>query len=214
MTTRFAALCLILASILAPAARATGDAPVRARPIGISQYEDWSSRGGVYRKSLEFRCGQGFESACLDLCGDDFGCSIPESYCRDCAGAAELRLMNFFKFAGTYFVNAGRARFEEGPSLAAVLRSGNFVSISSRSPYNVWTPFDAPELRARFQSLCAPHPSEDPIVIFDVNERRQPTHARWVLCANEGGLVAFEIARRAVLVPENRVLRSAPRSVP
>ena len=81
--------------------------------------------------------------------------------------------------------------------LIDLIKSENFISISSKSIYNQHTALNSPELRKRFQSLCPDSKNHDPIVFFGLNEiSLRLEEAKMVVCEREGKIIVKKMSHR------------------
>jgi len=112
-------------------------------------------------KRLAISCGE--DEACVQFCMGNNSCFMREKVCKNCVGTS-LKMTYIFEEMGRNLFNSGEA---VGPyELFDLLTSTNFVSLSSKSVYNLIERFDSLSLRRRFRSLCLDETAY-PIVFFN-----------------------------------------------
>lgn len=103
------------------------------------------------RKTLVLACSEEeAEVACDNLCGEST-CEIEEKVCVDCVGTS-IAMTYAFREMGRILHNTGEK--VDAYFLVDLISSGNFVSLTSRSVYNLVERFDSRSLRSKFTSLC------------------------------------------------------------
>lgn len=89
-------------------------------------------------------------------------------------------MTNIFENMAIFYRNSGEA--VEVKDAIALVATGRFVAISSRSIYNQNDSFDSDELRIKFQNLC-PSWTKYPVVLFSLKEGTNILdEARYVTC--------------------------------
>lgn len=98
-------------------------------------------------KSLLVTCNE--DAACEQFC-DGESCEVKEKVCKNCVSTS-ISMTFAFK-------EMGRAIIAKEPldpyALFDLIASGSFVSLTSRSVYNIVERFDSMALRRKFRSLC------------------------------------------------------------
>lgn len=99
------------------------------------------------RKVLNITCDD--DNICTQFCDGD-SCQVEEKVCKNCVGTS-ITMTYAFREMGRALVSTEEISSYE---LFDLLSSGNFVSLTSRSVYNLIFRFDARELKSKFRSLC------------------------------------------------------------
>lgn len=134
-----------------------------------------------YQYELLFRCEQGEQGLCQNLCLNETECRVTENFCHNCAGT-DLYLRSLFSEMGTTYQSTGtKVSLEE---FARFVKTGNYITINSKSIYNYVDSFDSLSLRARFQTLCG-FQDDYPIVFLETDATRFPGKVRYVVCQSE-----------------------------
>ena len=130
---------------------------------------------------------------CEEICGDEYLCVIPERPCRNCMGATPQMTYIFSEMGKMIVAEEEISDYE----LIDLIKSQNFISISSKSIYNQYSALDAPELKARFQSLCPESEGSNPIVFFGLNPTSlRLEEAKMVTCTSEGKIVVKKMSHQ------------------
>lgn len=105
---------------------------------------NWSAAS---EKSLALTCGE--DSTCQQFCDGD-SCVVLEKVCKNCASTS-IAMTFAFKEMGRSLVSGDAV---DPYALYDLLDSGSFVSLTSRSIYNLVERFNSSALKRRFRSLC------------------------------------------------------------
>lgn len=109
-----------------------------------------------------------------------------ESWCRSCGGTGNPELNRFFRA-----IAAGTVQVQPEPTTASeltqFLEERPFVTLNSRSPWNLVFPWNDPLLAAGFALLCD-FSTEEAWVIFELDSAHSPSAPRWVVCPTDPGL--------------------------
>lgn len=128
-----------------------------------------------------FRCEKAEASLCRTICNNETECRVVENYCHNCVGT-DLYLRKLFLEMGTTYASTGAlVSLDE---LGRFIKSGNFISLNSKSIYNFVDSFDAANVRMRFQMLCD-FQNDYPLVFLETSKSRFPGKVRYVVCQNE-----------------------------
>lgn len=119
------------------------------------------------RKNIIVSCAVAESELCLSLCESKTVCQIEEKPCRDLAGTAYYSVRDFFLTVGLSYYNVNQTL--NTIDLVNIIKTGNFVTLTSDSVFNFATNFNSEDLKKRFQSLC-PSATESPIVIALLNQ--------------------------------------------
>ncbi len=112
--------------------------------LGFTLETQWSMAS---EKSLKVSCNN--DSVCERFC-NGVGCAVVEKVCKNCVSTS-VAMTFAFKEMGRAIV----AKEAIDPySLFDLLESGEFVSLTSRSVYNIVERFNSAALKRRFQALC------------------------------------------------------------
>jgi hypothetical protein len=124
------------------------------------------------------------ENLCQSTCSDNSFCLIEEGPFRNAASTNNGISYELFKFMGIHFVNSlERVHPKE---VAKLLASRNFVTLTSRSVYNLYHRLDSRTVKRNFQSLC-PNFTEYPMVFIEVDDyMRSYKDIKFVLCLENG----------------------------
>ena len=144
-----------------------------------------------FNKEVTVTCEYSHEYAqCEEICGDKYYCVIPEQTCRNCLGTSPY-MTHIFKEMGKVYVSRDLVTDYE---LIDLLRSGNFVSINSKSIYNQVTKWNSNSLRHKFQSLCQGIKDENPLVFFEMDEiSLKLGQVKFVECRENGESKIFQM---------------------
>jgi len=188
-------LCLIILTSVAANAQSE-NMPDYAQLAGVRFWERWTQESprSEYKKQVLFRCDNDLDRFCKQLCGNSLRCELPERYCRSCAGTSQMLLQDFFKNVGVLYL--GTEEQFTAKYVLQILKSGFFITISSRSVYNDWYAFDDPNLRIRIQALCPNSLEERPLVIFSTDINRNPKSPEFVLCHSPDKIQAFRVIKK------------------
>ncbi len=134
-----------------------------------------------YQYELIFRCEQGEQALCQNLCLNETECRVTENFCHNCAGT-DLYLRSLFSEMGATYRSTGqKVPLEE---FARFVKSGNFITLNSKSIYNFVDSYDSMNLRMRFQTLCG-YQDNYPLVFLETDASRFPGKVRYVICQND-----------------------------
>ena len=100
-------------------------------------------------KELHLYCAQTEDETCLQFCGDE-SCIVSEPVCKNCVGTS-VTMTYIFKEMGRVYIAGEKL---DDYYLYDLLNNQNFVSLTSRSVYNLVYSFNASSLRRQFRSLC------------------------------------------------------------
>lgn len=134
--------------------------PLTSLGLGLSSVWDVKRN----EKFLELVCGEKDED-CTTVCYGDRVCKYREGYCFNCIGGS-LVLSHFFEGVGEIYVNSGEV--VSSKEILGLIQSGNFVTITSQSEFNLVYRFNSRELKSRFQKLCHSMSSQ-PLVFAEVH---------------------------------------------
>ncbi len=149
-----------------------------------------------FQKEVTLSCSEG-EYLCEDLC-EKSTCKIQENFCRNCIGNT-VYLTHFFDYLGKSYVNSGDEVTTD--EFLALIKSGNFASMTSKTIYNHVEKYNGENLRSKFQSLC--EGDEYPMVFFKVNPTsKRPETVEYVLCRNTPELQIFRMDDRGDMLVE------------
>ncbi|EQC50255.1 hypothetical protein M899_0339 [Bacteriovorax sp. BSW11_IV] len=140
-------------------------------------YNQWNQS---FEKELVLDCDYGEESICLEVCNEERLCVVKEEVCQNCV-ANTAQMSDVFTNMGRTYVNT--TEIADIDSVIDLIKSGEFVSINSKSLYNMIYEFDSFELRQNFQSLCPVHVGY-PVVIFDKLSNGEMGKVRYVGCGD------------------------------
>ena len=158
--------------------------------------ESWDYK---FKKGLILKCEN--ESLCIDFCGKEDACKISEGPCWNCIGTS-VYLTHIFKNMGRIFFNSEVEIEEE--EFFSFLKSGRFVSFSSRSIYNHISKFDEEEIQNKFNSLCNFSSRKGPIVFFDVQgNSRKLGHARYIICHYAEETMVYKMSSEGNVIVES-----------
>lgn len=152
--------------------------------IGFSSYAleiqtNWSESS---EKSLSLNCGD--NSACEQFC-DGPTCEVAEKVCKNCVSTSIAMTFAFKEMGRALVATQGLDPY----ALFDLLESGNFVSLTSRSIYNLVERFNSSALRQRFRSLCTDGTAY-PHAFFEVSASGSLGAPRMVWC--ESGIYGLE----------------------
>lgn len=99
------------------------------------------------KKILRVTCDG--DSICENFCGSQ-ACEIEEKVCKNCVGTSIGMTYAFQEMGRSYIVTEVLDPY----FLFDLLKSKKFVSLTSRSLYNLVDRFDSIELRRKFRGLC------------------------------------------------------------
>lgn len=128
-------------------------------------YNEWTYD---FEKKLNVACFEQDGDFCHRLCGDFEDCQIDEPVCENCV-ANNLLMTKIFFDMGREYVN--KYEFAYNDELLELLQSGEFVSLDSRSVYNLVTGHDSARVQEGFQSLCY-NGVGYPLVLFSTKRNR------------------------------------------
>lgn len=110
-------------------------------------------------KKLSLTCES--DEQCVRFCKDQEACTVTEDVCKNCVGTS-LAMTFAFKEMGRTLVASDKL---DDYAFFDLLKGNSFVSITSRSIYNLVERFDSSSLRQKFRSLCADD-TRYPVVFF------------------------------------------------
>lgn len=147
----------------------------------VSAFEIQEAWNAEYSPELIVNCSE-LDRLCIDLCNNETKCVIPQKVCKDCIGTSVL-MTNIFERMGVGYRNAGEAISEY--TLVDLIKSGNFVTFTSRSIYNQNDTFDSRLSKERFQSLCS-NSTPYPVVFFGLRPKSTVlSEVKYVACGAE-----------------------------
>lgn len=130
-----------------------------------------------FQKELVVSCDESEVYLCTELCEDEKKCVVKEEVCRDCV-ANTAQMSDIFRNMGRTYTNSeSEADLRD---VVELIKSGKFVTITSKSLYNLSFEFDAFEIRQGFQSLCKG--VAYPVVVFDKLENGSIGNVQFVGC--------------------------------
>ena len=145
--------------------------------MAVTVESGWNDQ---YSKEVSFYCN-GNDTLCLDLCGDEKMCKVPEETCHNCVGTS-ITLTYIFNYMGKAYTNTGVEALDG--DVLELLKSGQFVTFSSRSIYNHVDNFNSMALRQNFKKLCSDG-TRYPIVLFKKSAQSQRvSDVKYVFCNN------------------------------
>ena len=149
-----------------------------------------------YQYELAFSCERSDEALCQGICQNEAECRVTENFCHNCAGT-DLYLRSLFSEMGTTYKSTGQqVSFEE---FARFVKSGNFITINSKSIYNFVDSYDSLGIRMRFQTLCGFNDNY-PLVFLETDASRFPGKVRYVVCQS-GNFEIFSMISGAQVLP-------------
>ena len=125
-------------------------------------------------KELHLYCGE--DETCRQFCAGDT-CTIAEPVCKNCVGTS-VTMTYIFKEMGRVYTTGERL---DDYFLYDLFNLQNFVSLTSRSVYNLTMTFNSSALRRQFRSLCDDGTAY-PVVFFDKNLAREISQPISVWC--------------------------------
>ncbi len=141
-----------------------------------------------YRKELSLYCAED-DILCQDVCNDTLVCKIPEETCHNCIGTS-ITLTYIFNYMGKAYLNTGVEALNG--DVVELLKSGEFVTFSSRSIYNHVDNFNSMTLRSNFRKLCSDG-TRYPVVMFNRSQENQSvSDVRFVFC--DAGVYEMEFS--------------------
>ncbi len=126
------------------------------------------------RKVLNLSCNG--DDICSQFCDGD-SCQVDEKVCKNCVGTS-IAMTYAFREMGRALVSTQELSAYE---IFDLLRSGEYVSLTSRSVYNLIFSFDARELKARFRGLCQDG-TRYPVVFYSTIESGELGEVKAVWC--------------------------------
>jgi hypothetical protein len=114
--------------------------------FSMSITTDWTQDS---RKILKLACSEE-EVTCEKVCQKST-CEIEEKVCVDCVGTS-ITMTFAFQEMGRILHNTGES--VDAYFLADLINSKNFITLTSRSLYNLVDRFNSFSLRSKFSSLC------------------------------------------------------------
>lgn len=141
----------------------------------------WSDSANKY---LELSCRNSYE--CQEFCAGG-QCQVQEKVCRNCIGTS-ISMSYAFQEMGRAYVSSYEL---DEYFLFELLSRGEFVSLTSRSLYNLIDRFDSLVLRRKFQSLCRDG-TQYPVVFFDATAAGELGEIQAVWC--KSGVFKMETA--------------------
>jgi hypothetical protein len=146
--------------------------------LSFELLEQWSTD---YSPELKATCSS-MDQLCLALCDNEFECTIPVKTCKDCVGTSIL-MTNIFDRMGLGYRNSGKD--VDSSELIELIRSGDFVTFTSKSVYNQTDSFDSAPMKARFKTLC-PRSVDYPVVFFSLKEKSSIINeVKYVACGSD-----------------------------
>ncbi|MCT4642677.1 MAG: hypothetical protein N4A33_10325 [Bacteriovoracaceae bacterium] len=131
-----------------------------------------------YSKEVVVRCSDDKNLLCDVLCEDENLCILEEGMAKNFVGTS-ISLMNFLNNVGKSILSSGRAN--EG-DVVRLLQSGNFVTLTSQTVYNLITKVNSKKLQRQFRSLCDDG-TQYPLVLAEVFEKtRDVVGYSYVVC--------------------------------
>ncbi len=116
----------------------------------------WTERA---EKNLSLTC-EG-EETCVRYCQEKESCTVVEKVCKNCVGTS-LAMTFAFNEMGRSLVASEKL---DDYALFDLLEKNSFVSLTSRSVYNLVERFDSSSLKTKFRSLCEDG-TRYPVVFF------------------------------------------------
>ncbi len=126
------------------------------------------------RKILNLTCSG--DDVCSQFCNGE-QCQVEEKVCKNCVGTS-ITMTYAFKEMGRALVSTESLTSYE---LFDLLSSGEFVSLTSRSVYNLIYRFDDSELKSKFRGLCNDG-TRYPVVFFGTTPSGEMGEIKAVWC--------------------------------
>jgi hypothetical protein len=133
-----------------------------------------------YKKEVKVSCAEEETSFCVSLCNNETECLLEEGMCKDCVGTS-IHMTDFFRGIGNNIVPLNSLLTDH---LLRRLESGDFVTFTSKTIYNLLTALDSKKIKRQFRALCTDE-TEYPVVFAKVSPlRREIINIDLVLCNN------------------------------
>lgn len=128
------------------------------------------------KKYLHISC-QSEDYVCQEFCLGGQKCKMQEKVCKNCVGTS-ISMTYAFEEMGRNIVAGDKL---DDYFIFDLMRTREFVTLTSRSIYNLVERFDSMTLRARFRSLCADG-TRYPVVFLNTTESGELGQAKAVWC--------------------------------
>lgn len=167
--------------------------------MAVTLESNWNDS---YQKELSFYCSEG-DTLCMDLCNDSKVCKVPEQTCHNCIGT-DITITYIFNYMGKAYTNTGVDAL--GGDIIDLLKSGEFVTFSSRSIYNHVDSYNSLSLRKNFRKLCSDG-TMYPVVMFNKDiKSKKVSDVRFVFC--ESGAYEMRFSNDLILNLEEDKINS------
>ncbi len=128
------------------------------------------------RKMIHVSCEED-ETVCQNFCQGHMACMTEEKVCKNCVGTS-IAMTYAFQEMGRSIVAGDQL---DPYFLFDFLSQKNYVTLTSRSVYNLVDSFDSMSLRRKFRSLCQDG-TRYPMVFFNKTEGGEFGRAQAIWC--------------------------------
>ena len=151
--------------------------------------ESWNQ---FYQQELIINC-ENEESLCQNLCNRRSQCILPSNECKDCVGTGIL-ISYFYQEVGRWFMNSQDKVSEK--ELIDFIQEENFILLTDKSPYNIFSPINDLKTERAFHSLCKEGPGSYPVILGELNDQQELQSIKYVICHDEYGASSFRMNSR------------------
>jgi hypothetical protein len=151
--------------------------------------ESWSQ---FYQQELITNC-ENEDLFCQKLCNQPSQCILTSNNCKDCVGTGIL-ISYFYQEVGRWFINSQDKVSEE--ELIDFIQQKNFILLTDRSPYNIFSPINDAQTERAFHSLCKEGPGSYPVILGELNHQQELQSIKYVICHDEDGGSPFRMNSR------------------
>ena len=148
--------------------------------------ESWNEN---YEQELVINCAPE-DQICQQLCNETSSCRIPAKSCKDCVGTGIL-MSYFYQEVGKWFVNSNEEISEK--EFINTVNQENFVILTNKSPYNIFSPINDLKMEKAFNNLCYGDNESYPLVVGELNRFQVLTSIKYVICHLVDGAIIYRL---------------------
>lgn len=167
-------LCLVMMSLVSA-----------SHALQVNSYWDQN-----FQKSLSVDCALDNKTAvCRRLCGQE-KCVVKEKVCRNCLGRDILISHSLQEIGRNLQINR-KSQVDE-QELIKFLKQKSFISLTSKSIYNLLYRFNSRLFQNQFKSLCPKGDAEGTVIFFARQKTGEIGQGRYVFCHSQFFPLVYE----------------------
>lgn len=167
---------------------------------GVSLEGKYLSESGRYLKVVEMQCLADEAGYCIQVCGDERQCLLPEPLCLNCAGTAWGFLRSLFTQPQRLYV-VDNEIFDMSLIVFEMMKDRT-VLVDSKSVFNYYTALQSEALVSAMMQYC-PLGTAKVQFALNLNAESIPTSLHFVNCQSVDGVDRYFSVRKAEAITQN-----------